>query len=149
MLARGCWPGVCLCCPGLSLNLMLTVFKRLAGQRAPGVRLSAPPQLWGYSCMSLPCRFEMWVPRWECGAWHLSVKCSAQVPTSPALCPSAARLPSPPPFLSPVASVGHVARQQEKQLRWLFNAKTPKTMKTDFWQETPPHLSSTLLVFLS
>lgn len=62
---------------------------------------------------------------------------------------SAARLPSPQPFLSPVAFVGHVARQQEKQLRWLFNAQTPKTMKTDFWQGTPPRSSSTLPVFFS
>lgn len=59
------------------------------------------------------------------------------------------RLPSPQPFLSLVASVGQAARQQEKQLRWLFNAQTPKTMKTDFWQGTPPHSSSTLPVFLS
>lgn len=73
--------------------------------------------------------------------WGLALECQVLHP--------AAHLASPQPFLSPVASVGHVARQQEKQLRWLFNAQTPKTMKTDFWQGTPPHSSSTLCVFLS
>lgn len=39
---------------GLNLNLELTSSARLAGQLAPGIRLSLPPQSWDYS-LTLLC----------------------------------------------------------------------------------------------
>lgn len=58
--ARG-WPWVCAHLmfwgQGLSLNLEITSWARLASQQVPGIPVSLSPWGWDYRCPSVPCFF--------------------------------------------------------------------------------------------